>query len=140
MIYTNWASLEKAVVNKVQLATKEAQTLSLQRLSQYLDRFYDTEEPKRYERTGLLGSSASAPHFQPTATGGIGIIEMNDDVNYTTGTYDTMMVFENAETHYLPPSAPWAQIKGNPYFWSDTMTDIEHEIIPNVFSKYFRMI
>ena len=93
-----------------------------------------------YDRTGQLGSSASASNFQPTANGGIGMIEINDDVNYTTGTYDTMMVIENAETGYVPPTAPWATMKGNPYFWWDTMMDIESEIIPNTFGKYFKQI
>lgn len=135
MVYKDWNSLERAVVNKVQSATKEAQDLSLQRLSKYLDRFYDSPDPVMYKRTMQLGSSASAPHFQPTANGGVGMIEINDDINYTTGTYDTMMVIENAETGY-PPS----HMLGNPYFWWDTMMDIEHEIIPNTFGKYFRMV
>ena len=140
MVYKNWASLERAVVDKVRVATQEAQTASLERLSKYLDRFYDTPEPIMYERTGQLGSSASAPNFQPTANGGVGMIEINDDVNYTTGTYDTMMVIENAERNYVPPTAPWAAIKGNSYFWWDTMMDIEHEIIQNIFGKYFRKV
>ena len=135
MVYTDWASLERGVIDKVRLATQEAQELSLIRLSKYLDRFYESPEPIMYERTGQLGSSASAPHFQPTANGGIGMIEINDDVNYTTGTYDTMMVIENAETGY-PPS----HMLGNPHFWWDTMMDIEYEIIPNTFGKYFRKI
>lgn len=135
MVYTDWASLERGVIDKVRLATQEAQELSLIRLSKYLDRFYKSPEPIMYERTGQLGSSASATHFQPTANGGIGMIEINDDVNYTTGTYDTMMVIENAETGY-PPS----HMLGNPHFWWDTMMDIEYEIIPNTFGKYFRKI
>ena len=135
MVYKDWNSLERAVVDKVQSATKEAQDLSLQRLSKYLDRFYDSPDPVMYKRTMQLGSSASAPHFQPTANGGIGMIEINDDVNYTTGTYDTMMVIENAETGY-PPS----HMLGNQHFWWDTMMDIEYEIIPNTFGKYFRMV
>lgn len=135
MIYKDWGSLERDIVDKVRLATQEAQTASLERLSKYLDRFYDTPEPKVYKRTGLLGSSASAPHFQPTANGGIGAIEMNDDVNYTTGTYSTDWVFQNAEIGH-PPS----NMLGNPYFWWDTMMDIEYEIIPNVFGKYFTKV
>ena len=135
MVYKDWNSLERAVVDKVRVATQEAQTASLERLSKYLDRFYDSPEPIMYERTMQLGSSASAPNFQPTSNGGVGIIEINDDVNYTTGTYDTMMVIENAETGY-PPS----HMLGNPHFWWDTMMDIEHEIIPNTFGKYFRMV
>ena len=140
MVYTDWASLERDIVKKVRDATQEAQDLSLKKLSEYLDRFYATPEPKLYRRTGQLGSSASAPHFQPTANGGVGIIELNDDINYATGTYDTMMVYENAENGYVPPSAPWAAIKGNPHFWWDTMMDIEHEIIPNTFGKYFKKV
>ena len=135
MVYKDWNSLERAVVDKVQSATKEAQDLSLQRLSKYLDRFYDSPDPVMYKRTMQLGSSASAPHFQPIANGGIGMIEINDDVNYTTGTYDTMMVIENAETGYSP-----SHMLGNPHFWWDTMMDIEYEIIPNTFGKYFRMV
>lgn len=135
MVYTDWTSLERGVIDKVRLATQEAQELSLIRLSKYLDRFYESPEPIMYERTGQLGYSASAPKFQPTATGGIGTIEMNDDINYATGTYDTMMVFENAENGY-PPS----HMLGNPHFWWDTMMDIEYEIIPNTFGKYFRKI
>lgn len=135
MVYKDWRSLERDIVAKVQECTKEAQEMSLHRFSEYLDRFYDTPEPKVYIRTGELGSSASADHFQPTADGGIGRIEMNDDVNYTTGTYDTMMVFENAETGY-PPS----HMLGNPHFWWDTMMDIQYEIIPRVFGKYFRQV
>lgn len=140
MVYKDWGSLERAVVDKVRVATEEAQIASLHRLSEYLDRFYDSPEPIMYDRTGQLGSSASAPNFQPTANGGIGMIEINDDVNYATGTYDTMMVIENAETGYVPPTAPWATMKGNPYFWWDTMMDIENEIIPNTFGKYFKQI
>lgn len=141
MVYKNWASLERAVVDKVRVATQEAQTASLKRLSEYLDRFYDSPEPNMYERTMQLGSSASAPNFQPTSNGGVGMIEINDDVNYAKpGLYDTMMVIENAETGYVPPTAPWATMKGNPYFWQDTMTDIENEIIPNTFGKYFRRV
>ena len=135
MVYKDWASLERAVVNKVQMATQEAQVASLERLSQYLDRFYDSPEPVRYIRTGQLGSSASAPKFQSTATGGIGTIEINDDINYTTGTYDTMMVIENAESGYAP-----SNMLGQPHFWWDTMMDIEYEIIPNTFGKYFTKI
>lgn len=140
MVYKDWGSLERAVVDKVRVATEEAQIASLHRLSEYLDRFYESPEPKRYDRTGQLGSSASAPNFQPIANGGVGMIEINDDINYATGTYDTMMVIENAETGYVPPTAPWATMKGNPYFWWDTMMDIENEIIPNTFGKYFKQI
>lgn len=136
MVHTNWSSLEHDIISKVRECTKDAQEASLYRLSEYLDRFYETPEPKRYERTGLLGSSASADHFQPTADGGVGRIEMNDDVNYAKdGLYDTMMVFENAETGYKP-----SRMLGNPHFWFDTMMDIQHEIIPNVFGRYFRKI
>lgn len=135
MVYKDWSSLERAVVDKVRVATEEAQIASLHRLSEHLDRFYDSPEPIMYDRTGQLGSSASAPHFQPTANGGIGIIELNDDVNYTTGTYDTMMVYENAETGYAP-----SNMLGNPHFWWDTMMDIEYEIIPNTFGKYFKKV
>lgn len=136
MIYKDWDSLERDIIAKVQQCTIEAQEASLHRFSEYLDRFYETPVPKQYIRTGLLGSSASADHFQPTPDGGIGRIEMNDDVNYAKpGLYDTMMVFENAETGYER-----SHMLGNPHFWWDTMMDIQYEIIPNTFGKYFKKI
>lgn len=135
MIYKDWNSLERDIVHKVQQATQEAQIASLTRLSEYLDRFYDSPEPKVYVRTGLLGSSASADPFIPTANGGIGRFEMNDDVNYTTGTYSTDWVFQNAEVGH-PPS----RMLGNPHFWWDTMMDVQYEIIPQVFGKYFKRV
>lgn len=130
MEYTNWSDLENAIVRKIGVATMDAQQQALVRLSEYLDRFYDTREPKEYIRTGHLGSSASAEPFQWTPTGGIGIVFMDMDIPYATGTYDTPTVFNEAEIH-------GSGIIGNPQFWGDTMNDVLNEIIPNAFGKYF---
>ena len=131
MIYKDWKSLEDAIVRNIGVATMETQNTTLIRLSEYLDRFYDTREPKVYVRTGHLGSSASADPFQWTPTGGVGRVYMDMSIPYTTGTYDTETVFKEAEIH-------GSGIIGNPQFWGDTMNDVLNEIIPNTFGKYFR--
>lgn len=131
MVYRDWGSLEKDIISKVQSCAKEAQDASLYRLSEYLDRFYNTPEPKQYIRTGHLGSSASADFFTTTHNGGYGNIYMDESIDYETGTYDTPTVFMESEIH-------GSKIKGNPWFWRDTMDDIENIIIPSVFGRYFK--
>lgn len=131
MIHKTWDSLANAIQRQVGIATMEAQKASLIRLSEYLDRFYDTRDPKLYVRTGHLGSSASAEPFVWTNDGGEGVIYMAEDIPYETGTHSTREVFSDAEAHL-------GGIIGNPLFWGDTMSDIENYIIPDTFGKYFK--
>lgn len=134
MVYSNWDSLEKDIINKVQLATLDAQRQSVDRLHEYMkNRFYATEEPKKYKRTGHLGDSGMIGNYVQTSNGAIGAFYIDDSDFYTTGTYSTPKVFQEAETH-------GSGIIGNPHFWWDTMMDIEYEIIPNSFGKYFKKI
>jgi len=134
MVYKDWNSLERDVVKKVQLATLDAQKQSVDRLQEYMGvRFYATEKPNRYKRTGHLGESGKMGDYIQNIDGATGSIYIDDSDFYTTGTYPTPVVFQEAEVH-------GSGIIGNPYFWRDTMTDIEYEIIPNAFGKYFKMI
>ena len=134
MVYTNWASLEKDIINKVQLATLDAQKQSVDRLHEYMAvRFYATEEPKVYRRTYHLAESGMMGDYIQNSNGATGVVYIDDSDFYTTGTYPTPVVFQEAEVH-------GSRIIGNPYFWLDTMRDIEYEIIPNAFGKYFKKI
>ena len=134
MVYTNWASLEKDIINKVQLATLDAQKQSVDRLHEYMSiRFYATEEPMVYKRTYHLAESGMMGDYLQNSNGATGVIYIDDSDFYTTGTYPTPVVFQEAEVH-------GSRIIGNPHFWRDTMMDIEYEIIPNAFGKYFKKI
>lgn len=134
MVYKDWNSLERDIVKKVQLATLDAQKQSVDRLQEYMGvRFYATEKPNIYKRTGHLGESGKMGDYIQNIDGATGSIYIDDNDFYTTGTYPTPVVFQEAEVH-------GSGIIGNPYFWRDTMTDIEYEIIPNAFGKYFKMI
>lgn len=133
MVYKSWSALEKDINNSIAMATSAAQMDAALRLSEYMDYFYATPKPKVYDRTGHLGESWRIGSFTPTPTGAIGEIYIDESDFYTTGTYQTPWVFENAESGY-PPS----RMLGHPHFWEDTMIDIENEIIPNAFGKYFR--
>lgn len=129
MVYHDWDSLEKGITDKLKSAILDIGTKANQELQANLERFYDTPEPFMYERTGHLRNSWD---YDYTEMGNTAVVQLFLDSSdpYDTGTYTTQMVLENAETHYLPPTAPWAQIKGNPYFWRDTMDKIENEILP----------
>lgn len=134
MAHKNWNSLERDIVNKVQLSTLDAQRQAVDRLHEYMGvRFYATEKPKRYKRTGHLGESGMMGDYIQTKDGATGALYIDDSDFYTTGTYPTPIVFQEAEVH-------GSGIIGNPYFWWDTMMDIESEIIPNAFGKYFKKI
>lgn len=134
MIYKSWDSLEKDIINKVQLATLDAQKQSVDRLHEYMAvRFYATEEPKVYRRTHHLAESGMMGDYIQNSNGATGAIYIDDSDFYTTGTYPTPVVFQEAEVH-------GSRIIGNPHFWWDTMMDIEYEIIPNAFGKYFKKI
>jgi len=134
MVYKNWSSLERDVVKKVQLATLDAQKQAVDRLQEYMGvRFYATEEPKRYKRTHHLGESGTMGDYIQTSNGATGSFYIDDSDFYTTGTYPTPVVFAEAEVQ-------GSGIIGNPHFWLDTMTDVEYEIIPNAFGKYFTKV
>lgn len=130
MIHKNWDSLEKDIISKVQSATNEAQILSYLRLKEYLEWFYSVPEGVRYRRTGHLGKSAELGSFSADSDGASAIINIDISPFYTTGTYSTPKVFEEAEVH-------GSGILGVPNFWGNTMMDMENEIIPNAFGKYF---
>ena len=130
-VYRDWDSLEHDIVNKVRLATIEARNRSLERLDEYMRvRFYQTPKPNQYIRTGHLGESAEIGEYIEDKFGATGTFYINDNDYYTTGTYPTPIVFQEAEVQ-------GSGIIGNPYFWHDTMNDMENEIIPNAFRKYF---
>ena len=131
MVHKSWDSLEKDTINKVQSATSEAQIQSYLRLKEYLEWFYSVPQGVRYRRTGHLGESAELGSYSTNSTGANAIINIDISPFYTTGSYDTPKVFEEAEIH-------GSGIRGVPNFWGNTMTDMENEIIPNAFGKYFR--
>lgn len=130
MVHKSWDSLEKDIINKVQSATSEAQIQSYLRLKEYLEWFYSVPQGVRYRRTGHLGESAVLGSFSADSNGANAIINIDISPFYTTGSYDTPKVFEEAEAH-------GSGIRGVPNFWGNTMMDMENEIIPNAFGKYF---
>ena len=130
MVHKSWDSLEKDIITRVQSATSEAQIQSYLRLKEYLEWFYSVPQGVRYRRTGHLGESAELGSYSTNSTGANAIINIDISPFYTTGSYDTPKVFEEAEIH-------GSGIRGVPNFWGNTMTDMENEIIPNAFGKYF---
>lgn len=133
MIHKNWDSLEKDVIDKVRYVVQDAQLQSYIRLDDYMKRFYTVPQGKEYKRTGHLGNSANLGYFTPITNGASATISVDTSPFYTTGTYSTPKVFEEAEIH-------GSGILGVPHFWMDTMTDIENEIIPMTFGRYFRKV
>ena len=99
MVYKSWDSLEKDIINKVQSATSEAQIQSYLRLKEYLEWFYSVPQGVRYRRTGHLGESAVLGSFSADNNGANAIINIDISPFYTTGSYDTPKVFEEAEAH-----------------------------------------
>lgn len=132
MVYKNWESLERDVVSKVREATRDCTKWTLNRLEENLARFYESPEPDVYERTHHLEHSGKEASFSNIANGAMGTVIIDQRPFYTTGTYDTMMVFENAETGYAP-----SNMLGNPLFWEDTMRDLETNFIPTSFGRFF---
>ena len=134
-VYRNWKSLEKGIVDRVQEATKDCSDWALNRLEENLARFYETDEPILYVRTGHLGESGKQFPHRNTLAGAVGGVYIDERPFYTTGTYETPWVFENAEIGY-PPS----HMLGNPFFWEDTMIDIENDLMPRSFGRFFRKV
>lgn len=134
MVYRNWESIERDINDKVVLATLDATTKSKQLLQENLIGFYDTEDPVEYERTYHLKNSWDS-QFDEMFKGAVGRIWLDTTEPYDTGTYTTQMVFENAESGY-PPS----NILGHPFFWEHTMAEIENDIIPKSFGRFFTKV
>lgn len=132
MVYKNWDSLERDIVSKVREATMDCTKWTLNRLEENLARFYESPEPTVYERTHHLEHSGKEASFSNIANGAMGTVIIDQRPFYTTGTYDTMMVFENAETGYKP-----SNMLGNPLFWEDTMRDLETNFMPTSFGRFF---
>lgn len=131
-VYRNWKSLEGDILSKVRYCTLDAQQQSLLKLNEYLEFFYTVPEGKWYRpRTDHLKNSGTLGQFTITTNGAMGEIYMDTSVPYTTGTYTTQKVYEEAEKH-------GSGILGVPHFWENTMTEIHDTVIPNAFGKYFK--
>lgn len=125
MVYKDWASLERDITQRVRSAVLDAGTKANQELQNNLDRFYSYQNPEPvYIRTGHLRNSWNYDYTE-LGRGAVAQLQLDTDEPYETGTYTTQMVFENANSGY-PPS----NISGIPFFWDDTMTKIENEILP----------
>lgn len=129
-VYKNWKDLENAIKRETRDAIRDTTYNGQIELISNLEYFYETEDPKQYVRTDHLGR-ASRSEYVDTTDGGCGTLYMDMSVPYTTGTYTTEMVFENAEDAYPP-----ANILGNPHFWKMTMDKIENEIMPKAFMNH----
>lgn len=132
MIYKDWKSLENAILDNVREATKDCNDWTFNRLEENLSRFYESPEPTMYERTHHLEHSGKQASFANTSNGAFGTIIIDQRPFYTTGTYETPWVFENAETGYRP-----SNMLGNPFFWEDTMRDLEQNFMPTAFGRFF---
>lgn len=133
MIYKDWKSLENAILDNVREATKDCNDWTFNRLEENLSRFYESPEPTMYERTHRLEHSGKQASFTNTSDGALGVIIIDQRPFYTTGTYETPWVFENAEIGYRP-----SHMLGNPFFWEDTMRDLEENFMPTAFGRFFR--
>ena len=102
MIYKDWKSLENAILDNVREATKDCNDWTFNRLEENLSRFYESPQPTMYERTHHLEHSGKQASFTNTSDGAVGVIIIDQRPFYTTGTYETPWVFENAETGYRP--------------------------------------
>lgn len=132
MIYKDWKSLENAILDNVREATKDCNDWTFNRLEENLSRFYESPQPTMYERTHHLEHSGKQASFTNTSDGAVGVIIIDQRPFYTTGTYETPWVFENAETGYRP-----SNMLGNPFFWEDTMRDLEQNFMPTAFGRFF---
>lgn len=133
-MYRDWGSLEKEIKRRTVVATKETIYKGKEVLDKHLREFYDTDEPKRYERTWYLMRSGDFVDAVETANGAMGYLRMDSTTPYLTGTYSTMKVFQEAEIH-------GSRIIGNPHFWENTTKEIEESIMPRCFSEQgFRRI
>ena len=135
MIYKDWGSLENAILDKIRESTKDCQDWAFNRLEENLARFYESPKPTMYERTQHLEHSGKEGVFINTPVGAYGVISIDERPFYTTGTYETPWVFENAETEYR-----YSNMLGNPFFWGDTMTDLENDFIPKSFGRFFKKV
>lgn len=135
MIYKDWKSLSREIIRRTREATRDCNDWALNRLEENLSRFYETEEPKVYQRTHHLEHSGKEKFYKEHPLGANGAIYIDQTPFYTTGTYETPWVFENAEIGY-PPS----HMLGNPLFWEDTMTDIENDFMPRSFGRFFTKV
>ena len=132
MIYKDWKGLENAILDNVREATKDCNDWTFNRLEENLSRFYESPQPTMYERTHHLEHSGKQASFANTSDGAVGVIIIDQRPFYTTGTYETPWVFENAETGYRP-----SNMLGNPFFWEDTMRDLEQNFMPTAFGRFF---
>ena len=132
MIYKDWKSLENAILDNVREATKDCNDWTFNRLEENLSRFYESPQPTMYERTHHLEHSGKQASFTNTSNGALGMIIIDQRPFYTTGTYETPWVFENAEIGYRP-----SNMLGNPFFWEDTMRDLEQNFMPTAFGRFF---
>lgn len=128
MTFKDWNSLESEIKKRTALATQDTIIGGKEVLDNYLRYFYETRDPDRYERTYYLMCSGDYT-YETSEGGGKGTIYMDDSVPYQTGTYSTIKVFQEAEVH-------GSRIIGNPFFWENTMQEIENNVMPNAFRKH----
>lgn len=128
MVYKNWENLESEIKKRTALATQDTIIGGKEVLDNYLRYFYETRDPDRYERTYYLMRSGDYM-YTDTGNGGYGFLRMDSSTPYQTGTYSTIKVFQEAEVH-------GSGIIGNPFFWENTMQEIENNVMPNAFRKH----
>lgn len=128
MTFKDWNSLESEIKKRTALATQDTIIGGKEVLDNYLRHFYETRDPDRYERTYYLMRSGDYT-YETSESGGKGTIYMDDSVQYQTGTYSTIKVFQEAEVH-------GSRIIGNPFFWENTMQEIENNVMPSAFRKH----
>lgn len=128
MVFKDWGSLENEINKRTSLAVKDTIIGGKGVLDNYLRYFYETPDPKQYERTYYLMRSGDYM-YTDTKNGGYGFIRMDSSTPYLTGTYSTLKVFQEAEIH-------GSRIIGNPSFWENTMQEIGNNIMPNAFIKH----
>ena len=125
-------SIMKEVQAKMESAAEEVTEAVYQKAKGELENFYNTPDPKQYERTGKLGGAARRT---PVMSGGnmlMSRVYLTKGLSYDTGTFSGADVLYCSEYNY-------AGIIGNGGFWNTTVGELDN-IGNAIVGKYFSKI
>lgn len=125
--FTNWKSLQDAMLKEVVSAVSEATEKVKDELQENVDYFYTAPEG-RYKRTGQFRSSVMNDGVSDTRDGAIGQVSINTSTQYDPAGRDTATIYSYAEDDGL---------LGYGGFWRATEA-VAQDILDNEVRKRFK--
>ena len=125
------AQLENAIKERISQAASGIKDECEKIEKEELASFYSQGDPVRYRRTGALGETGKSTGISTSGTGVSFDMYLDQDHEYTTGTWNMPQVMDAAES-----GAPGSGILGKPGFW-DRATGRFDNAINEGLGKYF---